>query len=89
MDLEVAVKPILSLIEAVEKTTNQGDLTVINVTEGQLKTVRCVAETVFPRPEFSWTLSRGSPDNIIALEVTPWSPSPHPHTWSQAPTQSC
>jgi hypothetical protein len=71
VDLEVAVKPILSLIEAVEKTTNQGDLTVINVKEGQLKTVRCVAETVFPRPEFSWTLSRGSPDNIIALDSHP------------------
>ena len=47
------------------------DNAVIEVTEAQDETVTCVAESVFPRPVFTWSLSGGSPGHIVPLDSQP------------------
>ena len=47
------------------------DNAVIYVTEGQDETVTCMAESVFPRPVFTWSLSGGSPGHIAPLDSQP------------------
>ena len=69
VELAVSVQPFLQVIVGEDDMAD--DNAVIDVTEGQDETVTCVAESVFPRPVFTWSLSGGSPGHIVPLDSQP------------------